>query len=319
MGKGKFYVALKKRFMELFPRLAYWRVKRICYRSNAVINDLSVKKGVSIDYRSDGLYPTMFAKPPSHYASLNAARQYDAKGIPHKDSVYNPVSVIQYGLAEYGYYHTTRAEEHLERARAVCDWLLENQDAKTGCWYYQSDFHHKGTGDTLHSPWASAMAQGEGISLLMRVYGITKQEKYLKVARSALEMLEVPVSDGGLCAEFDGYKVYEEYPTDTPSFTLNGTLFCSFGLFDYAKLTGDEYVYKMWESQVDAVERMLPLYDDDVCSSYDLSYHTAGLIGKNQNEKYHLIHIALLQNLQSIAPRTTFEHYIRKWAKITGH
>lgn len=318
MIKGMLRASLKKRAFVLLPRIAYWRVRRTNYRTNAVINDLSIKKSSSIAYRSDGVYPTMFTAPPSHYGRMNAARQYDAKGIPCKSTLYNPVSVIQYGLSEYGYYYTTGKQESLEKATAVCDWLVQNQDEETGYWYYRFDFHHTNIGYTLSAPWASAMAQGEGVSLLTRVYSVTKRQEYLDSARRALNMLEVPIADGGLCAIFDGYKIYEEYPTTPPSFTLNGALFCSFGLYDYATLTGDKGVQKKWESQVESIEHLLPLYDEDICSCYDLSHYTARINTKHQSEKYHILHIALLQNLQSIAPHSIFEIYIKKWAAITG-
>ncbi len=56
----------------------------------------------------------------------------------------------------------------------------------------------------LRPPWISAMAQGEGASLLVRVFQETGDERYAEAAQSALLPLDVDAVDGGARAVLDG-------------------------------------------------------------------------------------------------------------------
>ena len=80
----------------------------------------------------------------------------------------------------------------------------------------------------------------------------------------------------------------------------------------------DERIQRLFDEAVKTIEYILPLYDDDISSNYDIAHITARKIPKVKGDKYHLIHISLLQNLESVSPRPTFEYYIRKWAKMSG-
>ena len=302
----------------VFPRLWYRILRSKTYRSYRVVNDLTIYPQLSLPYDPASTYVTMFKTPPRHYGKINASRRFDSEGIPlYQDKYYNLVQIAQYGLTEFGYYKNTGKKEHLENARKVCEWLLNNQEPNTGYWVYHFEFYHRATEYTLKD-WACAMGQGQAASFLTRMWRIDQDDRYLEAARNAFNMFDVPVADGGLLAEFHGYKMYEEYPTDPASFTLNGMIFATFGLYDYLQLRKDEHVQLLFDEAIKSLEYMLPLYDDDLASNYDISHITARKIPKVKGDKYHIIHINLLQNLESIAPHPTFEYYIRKWAKISG-
>jgi len=302
----------------VWPKLWYRILRSKTYRTYLVVNDLTIYPQISLPYDPASTYVTMFKEPPRHYGKISAKRVFDKDGIPlYQGTYYNLVQITQYGLTEFGYYKNTGREEHLARARKMCDWLFRNQEADTGYWIYHFDFYHRATGYTLKD-WACAMGQGQAASLLTRMWRLDREDRYLDAAKNAFNMFDVPVSEGGLLAEFNGYKMYEEYPTDPASFTLNGMIFATFGLYDYLQLRKDERIGYLFEEAVKSIEYMLPLYDDDISSNYDIAYLTARKIPKVKGDKYHIIHINLLQNLESIAPRPTFEYYIRKWAKMSG-
>ena len=86
----------------------------------------------------------------------------------------------------------------------------------------------------IKPPWASAMGQGEGASLLVRVHHELGEDRYAEAALRALRLLSVPVSEGGLRAPLGDGFFLEEYPTEMPSLVLNGGIFALWGCNDVA-------------------------------------------------------------------------------------
>lgn len=80
---------------------------------------------------------------------------------------------------------------------AAVRWMVENQDRKGGWPIHATRKLCSGT-LILPSGWYSAMAQGQGISLLTRMYHITKNETYLKSAIRALALFDMNSTVGGI-------------------------------------------------------------------------------------------------------------------------
>lgn len=309
---------LKSALILLTPKLSYLYSRRKIYRSYQVINDMSISGDAEIKYDPRGVYLTMPAVPNKYYHRIMQKRTFDEVGIPVFDGgKHNIVTIAQYGLSEFGYYISTKKEIHLSRAEKVCDWLLETQDEETGCWYNNFSFYHKAADCTLDH-WASAMGQGEAASLLTRMWYINRDDRLLDAAVKAFRMFDVPVSEGGLLAKFHDAWIYEEYPTERPSVTLNGMIFAVMGLYDTMLASKDKRIASLWEKGMEAIEYIVPFFDDDVESSYDLSHITVRARPRVRGGKYHYIHITQLQNLQSVYPCAVFAYYIKKWAAICG-
>ena len=112
------------------------------------------------------------------------------------------------------------------------DHLLAEQHVggvHDGAWLHRVEMPHT---YELRPPWVSAMAQGEGASLLVRLYMATRDERYSEGARRALAAGRVPSRSGGASALLNGESFPEEYPTEPPSFVLNGAIFALWGSFD---------------------------------------------------------------------------------------
>ena len=70
---------------------------------------------------------------------------------------------------------------------------------------------------------------------------VSIQLRYLKSALNALSLFSVPSSEGGFLASFLGrVPWYEEYPTDPPTFVLNGFMYSLMGLVDLRDLMTEE-------------------------------------------------------------------------------
>lgn len=81
------------------------------------------------------------------------------------------------------------------------------------------------------------MGQGHGMSLLARAYYQSKKPEYLKAGLLSLRPFHADSSHGGVLAHFMGsLPWYEEYPTQPPSFVLNGFVYSLIGLYDLLTL-----------------------------------------------------------------------------------
>ena len=110
-----------------------------------------------------------------------------------------------------------RATQWLQNAIDVGEYALSQQVAggeRDGLWLnrlpYTKTFQ-------LAAGWPSAMAQGEGASLLMRLYLETRDERCAAAARRAVRAMSIPSDAGGVQATLDGSPWPEEYPTAPPS------------------------------------------------------------------------------------------------------
>src|SRR5438270_6070259 len=145
-----------------------------------------------------------------------------------------PVDTAQWGLGAYERYLAGEGEEWLASAVAVGERLLEGQEPAgrlAGAWTYRFAWPHT---YRLQPPWVSAMAQGEGASLLVRLHLELGDARFGEAAVRALGPMDVPSSEGGAAAELDGSLFPEEFPTTPPSFVLNGAIFALWGYRDVA-------------------------------------------------------------------------------------
>jgi heparosan-N-sulfate-glucuronate 5-epimerase len=204
-------------------------------------------------------------------------------------------------------------EENLAAATHIGQWLCGTQDADSGKWAYEFDYRLAGFKRGLQAPWPSAMAQGQAISLLTRLYRATGDNGYLAASRLACAPLEHDVREGGLRADLFGHPFYEEYPTDPPSFVLNGFIHALFGLYDL-KVLGDDRAHQLLGDGMHTLIRFLPLYDARGMSAYDLGHITSPPRNVIAYLNYHRKHVALLRALYSVWPDDTIAFYASLWA-----
>jgi heparosan-N-sulfate-glucuronate 5-epimerase len=206
------------------------------------------------------------------------------------------VAHAQRGLGSYERYLDGDGEEWLDAARRAADLLLEHQ-ADDGGWVQTRPYPHT---YVLHPPWVSAMAQGEGASLLVRVRAATGDDRYAGAALRSLEPMRRPSGQGGASAELDGRRFPEEYPTEPPSFVLNGAVFALWGLRDVAVGLGDGEAAREFETGVDALAASIHRWDTGSWSRYDLYPHRVPNVA---SRAYHELHVAQLGAMDELAPR----------------
>ncbi|MCX7883653.1 MAG: D-glucuronyl C5-epimerase family protein [Caloramator sp.] len=248
--------------------------------------------------------------------------KYDNNHVPmikiygKNNFVYNPIAIAQYGLQYYSYFIKYNNKDYLKNVIAASNWFVANQDRKTGKWLYNFPFYVDGMGITLKPGWASAMGQGQIISLLVRAYDVTKDENYIKAAELGLKPLKIDVKDGGLKRTINGYTFYEEYPTIPPSYALNGFMFTLFGLYDLSYIRPQSEATALFKDGMKTLSWILPQYDypKNKISIYHLGYKTDSSKKIHTSKFYHSVHIIQLKAMYSIMPEPVFMKYYNLWS-----
>jgi hypothetical protein len=224
----------------------------------------------------------------------------------------NPVTSAQYGLASWSLWKRYGDRPRLRAALRVANWLLKTQ-RRSGKWVYRFDYASPGTTMALEAPWGSALAQGQGISLLRRAYHRTGRRRYLRAARRALRPLRREVADGGLLVRRPEGIMFEEYPSERPSLPLNGHVQTLIGLYDLADVS--PRARRMLDRGAATLVRVLPQYDaGGGWSLYNL-VHQAGFARVPAQPGYHAAHVNLLRLLDGLWPHHAFREWADRWAR----
>ncbi|MEO6867271.1 MAG: D-glucuronyl C5-epimerase family protein [Gaiellales bacterium] len=223
-----------------------------------------------------------------------------------------PVSVLQLGLGAWQRSIDSDDPDRTGWARVaylVAEWAALDMDG------HGRFIHHQPMPHTyaIPAPWHSGMAQGLGISLLVR-HGMVGD-----AARAAQSLLDPSY---GLVSETPDGPVLEEYPADPRPHVLNGWMWGLYGLYDLAHAP-DELDEELRAAAADAVEQgfvslaaQLPEYETGRgWSTYDRYPHP---IANVASPFYHRLHVEMLRATQRLVEdvdvRATLETTADRWA-----
>jgi heparosan-N-sulfate-glucuronate 5-epimerase len=242
----------------------------------------------------------------------------DASGVPLTEvgpgcQVYNTITIAQYALALHDDLREQPGEKALERR--LCTQLdalvahTESDGPMRGFAVHRWD-NRKYV--ELRSPWVSALAQGNGLSALLRGYQLLGVQRYLDVAHHVFEATRLPVESGGVSyRDRCGHLWLEEYPTTPPTHVLNGLIFALWGALDYARVTGNGDAWSMWNEGVATLRAHLEEFDAGFWSVYDLRYRE--LVSRH----YHLnIHVPQLQVMYTLTGEDLFRTFAVRWLRF---
>jgi hypothetical protein len=211
------------------------------------------------------------------------------------------IAIFQDGLAAYDLYLMNDDESMLRKLKNCADWAVENQETN-GAW---KTFEPQNSQEPY-----SAMAQGEGISLLVRCALAFNDKTYLEAASKAFEFLLLPRSEGGV-AEYKDDRLYLYEYTYEP-LVLNGWIFSAWGLLDYYKATGDERAKEAWELTTKTMAQSLNNFDCGYWSKYNINDRITSLF-------YHNLHIAQLNVLYDLTGMVEFNAYAKRWMRFKNN
>jgi len=206
------------------------------------------------------------------------------------------IAIFQYGLGAFDLYLNTQKEEYLTRFKVALDWAIKNQ-LDNGAWkIFEKQSPEK--------PYSS-MAQGEGVSLLLRAYIKYNEVQYLEAAKKAIDFMINDYNEQGT-AEFIGEDVYLKEFINEPV-VLNGWIFSIFGIYDYLLICKDDNKIKeIYSKTISTLEKVLIKYDLKYWSRYDISKRIASPF-------YHNLHVELLKVLYDLTDNGIFKEYAEKF------
>lgn len=217
---------------------------------------------------------------------------------------YNPVTTAQFGLFNYSLWVRYGERARLSAAENAAGWLLHTQLAN-GTWAYTFPWTPAGATETLAPGWTSALAQGQAISLLERVYHRSHREVYLHTIDRALRPLAT-LGSAGLKRHFRGGTYFEEYPTKAVNFSMNGDAQTLIGLYDVSNLF--PLAGKLFEEGARTLERDLPLFD----SGKGFSYYSVAW-PYHPPPGYDPLIRDEMRVLAAITGKRIFKHYAERW------
>lgn len=220
---------------------------------------------------------------------------------------YTPVTISEFALGLFGEFKRTGKVEHLQKFLVQGNWLFDNLfDTESGFSVWLHNFSMSNY--FLSPPWVSAMAQGEGISVLLRMFQHTKDKKFLVGAKKALKAFQISTEINGVSfTDNDGNMWFEEFPTVPASHVLNGFIFALFGIFDLYRVTNDAEAQNLWNKGIQTLELNLQNYDLSGWSCYDLNRKDYA------TRHYHETHILQLEILGELTGKELFFRFSKRW------
>jgi len=254
-----------------------------------------IGKSFSVD-RIKGYYNNMTEKV------TKMPELMEGEGLPVLDvngvKVEMPVAIFQYGLGAYDLFLQTGDGKYERKFIQSVNWAM-NQIDEQGRW---NNFSYV----FPDSPYG-AMAQGEGVSLLIRAFQYTNDTKYLESARKAINYMLLPIEEGGT-TKYEGDDAYlMEYTFK--GVVLNGAIFSWWGLYDYVLAIGDKGKY--FEAKEKTLQTLISILPKFSCSYWSI-YSLDGLMA---SPFYHHLHIAQMQAMYQLTGEPLFRKYAIRWEK----
>ncbi len=184
------------------PTLAYYRRIFSAYvlggKSHLTFWHETPTENPNADPRVLAEYYMLFAEKADYKG------HYDASGVPQLDYhghiglQYNPIAIAQYGLGNYNLWRRNSDPDRKKKFFLIADWLashLEPNSKGIYVWNHHFNWEYR---DSLRAPWYSALAQGQGISVLVRAHKESGDARYLDAARAAFTAFQRPIEEGGV-------------------------------------------------------------------------------------------------------------------------
>jgi hypothetical protein len=227
---------------------------------------------------------------------------------------YNTVTIAHCAIWYFDRWHSgtdTAAQAASDRKGffAQVNWLVANQQPD-GRWLYTFPV------GTMPLPWWSAMAEGLGMSALLRAYSVTGDSTYLATLDRARSTFGRTIADLGvdstIVAAGRQLTVYQEYVPGYENNVLNGWVFSLVGLYECAIYLGDPiclHDLTAADRGLSAVRTLLPYYDSGSWSFYSLDTLSGTNRGPASSKGYQGLVVRQLRFLYSITGDPEMEQY----------
>lgn len=242
---------------------------------------------------------------------------FDADGIPllnYRGDIglqHNPIAIAQWGLGNYNLACRKDPGEYRVKFIRAADWLCRNLETNRfgiSVWNHHFDWEYR---ERLRAPWYSALAQGQGISLLLRAHGQTGNTHYLDTAVRAFTSFLLPIEKGGVQFVDERGDVWlEEYVIFPPTHILNGFIWALWGVYDYYLASSEPRAHELFYRCAQTLVRNLHRYDLGYWSLYELSGARLRMVA---SPFYHHLHVVQLRILSELTGVSRFARVADRW------
>jgi hypothetical protein len=297
------------------PRLAYYRRIFSAYL-------LGGKSHLTFWHETPAENPNATANELGEYYMLFTEKAdyegaYDSAGVPQLDYhgqiglQYNPIAIAQFGLGSYNLWRRTGDPARRAKFFLIADWLTSNLEQNAHglfVWNHHFDWEYR---DTLKAPWYSALAQGQGISVLVRAYKESGDARYLDAAQRAFASFQQPIANGGVAfTDAAGDLWFEEYIVSPPTHILNGFIWALWGIYDCFLATRDLSAQELFARGVRTLLHNLDRYDLGFWSLYEQSGTRLPMVA---SRFYHQLHIVQLRIMHRLTGEVQFARVADRW------
>lgn len=227
---------------------------------------------------------------------------------------YNPNAIAQQALGYFDKYLDDQKDEDAFLTQANY-FLNKGRDVRDGIilWEYNFPFEMR---NYLSSPWRSALAQGQALSVLIRAHQVTGNKIYAETAHKGYKAFHSSAREheAGVLDDQDGFIWLEEYILNPPNHVLNGFIWALWGVRDYAVYFNDDHAHNLWEECLKTLEANLENYDLGFWTSYDWPQ------GYDKKQPlmpssiyYQKLHAVQMLAMYNLTDRKIFLKYHKKW------
>lgn len=246
------------------------------------------------------------------------AGPFDDAGVPLLDyqgdigRQHNPIAIAQYGLARFNRWSESASGEDEAAWRRVATWLEQSLTANArglDVWMHHFDWPYR---QPLKAPWYSGLAQGNGVSMLVRAAKATGEQHFADAAHRAFAPMSRDVADGGVLVTDGQDRLWiEEYLVEPPSHILNGFIWALWGVYDYAQWTDSGEARQLFDACVQTLDSAMLEYDTGRWSLYEMP--VPGGPQMPASRYYHTLHIVQLRVLARLTGRQVFGDWADRW------
>ena len=298
----------------MIKRFNYWRriISAYLFNNSSQLSFWHEEPRINnYDKNEISHYYMVFSKKADYEDNL------DDKGVPLLNyhgvigKQYNPIAISQWGLGNYNKWKNKKDKKYYDKFIISADWLVENLKKNSHgiyVWMHEFDFEYR---DLLESPWYSGLAQGQGLSVLVRAYKETQNDAYLRVMKKILISFKTDVWDGGVNYKDNESNLWiEEYIVNPPTHILNGFIWGMWGLRDYYIYFNDKEIKKIFNKYSETISKNLGKYDLGYWSRYEISGTFLPMIA---SKFYHKLHICQLKIMFDLTKEKKYRYYSDKW------
>ena len=305
------------------------KLNKVLFMTRRLYTDLSDHSNMNLCFDNSkdlNEYYIVFEEKDLNTRGGNKPFQFDENGVPKIHSYiddekagyyYYPITIGQYALAIYHTYLKSNDPEKKNHFLRIADWFVDSAiiDRKIGAYWLTNvnkpEFN-------MFEPWKSAFSQSRALSVLLRAWQLTKNTKYLELAKKALLPFGYNTSEGGVMVNTnDNDVVYEEYVASKPTRILDGAIFSLFGLYDAVRVfrNVDESSFKkasqLFDIGIDGLKHWLPKYD----MGFWVFYNRCEIEGYPTNDPCTIGYLRLvsaqLTVIHNITGNEIFENYVK--------